>query len=97
MINESYDLVSTSLSQKVNILRGLVTIGTLVHLNPLLLFFSKAHSIKHMAYHVDKFNIGQTRLERKKRNKAGKAIETLFVLHANATKVNLYSYSDSSN
>ena len=50
-----------------------------------------------MAYHVDKFNIGQTRLERKKRNKAGKAIETLFVLHANTTKVNLYSYNDSSN
>ena len=50
-----------------------------------------------MAYHVDKFNIGQTRLERKKRNKAGKAIEMLFVLHTNATKVNLYSYNDSSN
>lgn len=97
MIKESYDLVSTSLSQKVNILRGLVTIDTLVHLNPLLLFFSKVHSIKNMAYHVDKFNIGQTRLERKKRNKAGKAIEMLFVLHTNATKVNLYSYNDSSN
>lgn len=69
MIKESYDLVSTSLSQKVNILRGLVTIGTLVHLNPLLLFFSKAHSIKNMAYHVDKFNIGQTRLERKRETK----------------------------